>query len=482
MNKMKKLLALLLAAVLCLGMATVAMAANDDGSYNLSIKTVANHTYKIYQLATGTVSENGETLSNIAVGANAAANTSVTDITALVSKTGTELGEAAVALVDVNSSPIAIVVGDGSTKTVTLAGGYYVVVDSFTNSDAVVGNDVESPVMVEIVKDTTMTPKATGTPVDDKKIDEGEDGATASGKYSVGDDVPFVLTATMPSSIAVYNTYKLEFVDTLSDGLTLNQDSIQVFVDDSETAVADTAYTFTKTEKGFTVSFADVKAAPINAGEGTVIKVKYTAKLNEAAEETNVETNKSHINYSNNPESTGTGETDDKEVKVFHFSFDINKVDGETKEPLSGAGFTLYKWNEKAEGEDKYELVEEIAAEDGKTTFNFKGLGEGQYKLVESTTPDGYNTMVDVEFQIVPVIDEATGTVSSLKATKLDGTDLYPGDATTYSIAATITNDKGTNLPSTGGIGTTIFYVIGGILVVGAGVLLITKKRMSHNG
>ena len=478
MKNMKKLLALLLAVVLCLGMTTVAMAA--DTTYTLSIKTISGHTYKVYQLATGDVSADGKTLSNIARGANAATSTTVENITDLVGMSGTDLGNAALALVDTETTPTGTVIGDGTTQTVTLSGGYYVVVDSFTTEGTeATEQDKLSPVMVEIVKDTTMTPKATGTPTDDKKIDEG-DGVTASGKYSVGDDVPFVLTATMPSSIAVYETYKLEFVDTLSSGLTLNEDSIQVFVGDSETAIAASAYTVTKTANGFTVSFADVKVAPISAGEGTVIKVKYTAELDENAKTTDVETNESHIIYSNDPKTDGTGVTENKEVKVFDFSFDVNKVDGETGQPLAGAGFTLYKWNDELEGEDKYEQVEVIAAADNKTTFNFKGLGEGQYKLVESTTPDGYNTMADIEFKVVSVIEN--GVVTSLKATKLDGADLYNGDATTYSIAATIKNDAGTNLPSTGGIGTTIFYVIGGILVVGAGVLLITKKRMSHNG
>lgn len=477
MKMMKKCLALLLVAVLCLGMATVAMATDENAAtYKLSIKTVANHTYKVYQLATGDVSADGNTLSNIAVGANAKAGTAVADITALVGQSGTDLGNAAYALID-EAAPINTVMGDGTTQTVTLPGGYYVVVDSFTTEGTVESDsDKLSPVMVEIVKDTTMTPKATGTPVDDKKIDEGEEGATASGKYSVGDDVPFVLTATMPSAIAVYDKYQLTFTDTMSTGLTFNND-VQVFVDDSETALDASAYTVAATENGFTVSFADVKADPINAVEGTVIKVKYTAELNENALERNEETNESHITYSNDPKSDSTGETEDKEVKVFDFSFDVNKIDGETKEALTGAGFTLYKWNAETE---EYTQVEEIEAADDTSVFNFKGLGEGQYKLVESTTPDGYNTMTDVEFKIVPVIEN--NVVTSLKATTLEGEDLYPGDATKYSIAAEIENDKGTNLPSTGGIGTTIFYVIGGILVVGAGVLLITKKRMSHNG
>ena len=91
----------------------------------------------------------------------------------------------------------------------------------------------------------------------------------------------------------------------------------------------------------------------------------------------------------------------------------------------------------------------------------FEGLEDGTYELIEVVAPAGYNLLT------APV--EAT----------VSGSDT---DTTTLSVSKTIENNSGTVLPSTGGIGTTIFYVVGSILVVAAGVLLITKKRMSREG
>ena len=206
----------------------------------------------------------------------------------------------------------------------------------------------------------------------------------------------------------------------------------------------------------------------------------------------------SSLTYTNNPndEQAGeNGETPKDVVIVFTYQTIVNKVtknpaydaskdtgktgtdsDGNTEFiPLKGAGFTLYKKN--ASG--AYEAVgSELKGED-MTTFTWSGLDDGDYKLVETTTPSGYNTIPDIEFTIT-----ATHDVSSDNPTliSLSGGDKFTGVISTGVVSANIENQSGAQLPSTGGIGTTIFYVLGSVLVIGAAVLLVTKKRMSTKG
>ena len=125
MKRIKKFAGALLAMAMVLGMTMTTFAAGNvmpqadknDPTYTLTIKTVANHTYKIYQLATGDVSDDGETLSNVKVGMSAKEGTTVADIQALKDKTGAELGDAAFALINTKVEVTESVVGDGTEKT-----------------------------------------------------------------------------------------------------------------------------------------------------------------------------------------------------------------------------------------------------------------------------------------------------------------------------------------------------------------------------
>lgn len=140
------------------------------------------------------------------------------------------------------------------------------------------------------------------------------------------------------------------------------------------------------------------------------------------------------------------------------------------KKPLAGAGFTLYKWD--AAKNDWAAVGNEIT---GKTTFEFKKLDEGKYKLVETTVPAGYNKADDVEFEIISTLEGTT-----LKDLTVDPSDSFTVTLESGKIETDVVNNAGTELPSTGGMGTTIFYIAGGVLVVAAAVLLITKKRMNN--
>lgn len=270
------------------------------------------------------------------------------------------------------------------------------------------------------------------------------------------------------------------------------------------------------------------------------IIVEYTATLNgDAVVGVPGNPNEVYLEYSNDPNYKGEGKKDDEEdddeptgdtpkdkVVVFTYQLDGTKVD-ENDDPLAGAGFTLYKWvdylPDNAEAEEPtyknktlpalpedwdktvytgtdltpksdhgtWIVVKEldVTGSDGK--FGFKGLDDGEYVLVETTVPDKYNKADDIYFTISAdheVLDDdpeltelnitfKQGSTEGTWAANLHAEGEYTGkyDGT---FGGNIENNKGTSLPSTGGIGTTIFYIVGGLLVVFTGVLLITKSRM----
>lgn len=271
----------------------------------------------------------------------------------------------------------------------------------------------------------------------------------------------------------------------MSDGLTFNADSVTVTVDG--TAVT-TGYEVVTEDLDdgctFEVRFADLKnIKAVKAGSKVV--VNYTAKLNENAvigEGGN--TNVSKLEYSNNPYGDGTGVTPEDKVIVFTYNLIANKVDGNNA-PLEGAGFTLYKLDSTTG--DYVAVGNEIT---GVTTFYFKGVDAGQYKLVETTVPAGYNKADDLVFSVEAtydttsdnpelktlVVKDASGKVVS------EGTEaIFTATLRTGAVSTDVQNLSGTELPATGGIGTKIFYTVGAIIMIVAAVLLITRKRTAKN-
>ena len=166
---------------------------------------------------------------------------------------------------------------------------------------------------------------------------------------------------------------------------------------------------------------------------------------------------------------------------MFTYDAIVNKVDGEG-EALEGAGFTLYKW--VADENNWVAVGDEIT---GVTTFTFEGLDVGKYKLVETTVPNGYNKAADIIFYVEATYDdtkdpvELTGlVVKDEDGNVISGENLtFTADKTEGEVETDVVNKAGIELPSTGGMGTTIFYIFGGALVVIAVVLLVTKKRMT---
>ena len=506
MKHIKKLASLLLVLVMVFALATTAFA--EETTYSITINNSAkDHTYEAYQIFTGDLS--GTTLSNIVWGSGVseAGQTALGDAAAKAETLKTEADAKAfakaVAPYLTTAAGSANTVTDGKYVISGLAAGYYLVKDQ---DGSLTGDaDAYTEYIIKVVSDTTATPKSS-VPTVEKKVKDTNDstGVTSdwqdSADYDIGDSIPFQLKATLADNVSSYTTYKVVFHDTLSKGLTYNNDA-KVYIDGTET----NGFTVTATVNAdgtttLTVSCDDVKA--LGAGNSSVITVEYTAKLNENAVLGSAgNPNEVYLEYSNNPNKSEsgnneTGETPKDVVIVFTYKTIINKVDSENK-PLTGAAFKLEKLIKGKDGAaDTWTTVKEFNVDETTTSFTFSGLDDGQYKLTETKTPVGYNTIDPIYFVIEATHDETADapTLKTLNAYLTDANgnkqtemkdgesvniDLGTVDLTAGSITTTVVNKSGSELPSTGGIGTTIFYVLGGVLVLAAVVLLVTKKRMS---
>lgn len=513
MKHIKKLASLLLVLVMVFALATTAFA--EETTYSITINnSTAGHTYEAYQIFTGDLATNeagNKVLSNIVWGSGVseAGQTALGDAAAkaetLITEADAKAFAKAVAPYLTTAAGSANTVTDGKYVISGLAAGYYLVKDQ---DDSLTGdNDSYTEYIIQVVGNVTATPKS-DVPEVQKKVKDINDSTDTtktdwqdSADYDIDDSIPFQLKATLADNVSSYTTYKVVFHDTLSKGLTYNNDA-KVYIGGTET----NGFTVTATVNAdgtttLTVSCDDVKA--LGAGNSSVITVEYTAKLNENAVLGSAgNPNKVYLEYSNNPnksesgENHETGKTPEDTVIVFTYQTIINKVDSENK-PLTGAAFKLEKLIKGKDGAaDTWTTVKEFTVDETTTSFTFSGLDDGQYKLTETKTPAGYNTIDPIYFVIEATHDATADTpaLTVLKAYLTDengnkktevkdgetvNIDLGTVDLTAGSITTTVVNKSGSELPSTGGIGTTIFYVLGGVLVLAAVVLLVTKKRMS---
>ena len=289
----------------------------------------------------------------------------------------------------------------------------------------------------------------------------------------VGQTVTYTIKGKVPDTTG-FDKYTYEITDTMSDGLTFNRNSLAVKVGSAD-VTADTdkctiTYEATTAPNTFKVT---IKVKNCKVGDDIV--VTYNATVNEKAIAV-VSENKAELTYSNNPADSESKTTTPPEiVKVYSAKIVIDKYEaGKEDTKLPNAQFVLYKeqtpgkpdtavyykWNET---DKKVEWVADMTAADVVKTDDdgaayFKGLDNGDYYLVETKAPDGYNQLTEPH--------KVTVAGSSTDTTKL-------------TAIAKVANSTGTELPSTGGMGTTVFYVLGFALVMGAVVLLVTKKRMS---
>ena len=421
--------------------------------------------------------------------------------------------------------------------TVNLEDGYYLFVDTQTAPDGV---DAYNPALLQVTGQTITIKQKYSVPEVEKKVSDTEDGGLGDAvDAGIGDSVYFTLAGTLPMNWEDYDSYKYIFHDTLSDGLKYNGD-VKVYLaakgTDGEpdlagkTEIAKGADGYTVNPDGasaagggtLTVTFADLKKVGGVTAESCII-VEYSATLTEAAVIGKPgNTNTVKLEYSNNPNtsddpSKDTGETPGDTVYVFTYELDGTKVDGQTpNKTLKDAQFVLYRgkdgadptyadgiptnveyalvaggklegWTESREtamgtdGNGKGMLVSDV---DG--LFGVSGLDAGTYYLEEVKAPAGYNLLkapvkltIDAEISGGDAETNQPPTIGKLDLITegKDGSITTPGDKDNGTVSLEVQNNMGALLPSTGGMGTTLFYIAGAALVLAAGVLLVMKRR-----
>ncbi len=409
--------------------------------------------------------------------------------------------------------------------------GYYLV----KNTAVPTGDSTETAYtnyILEVVGNVSVEPKVGVPTVDKKVLNQDEDSLVNAITANIGDQVAFTLTGTLPDNYDDYQSYKYVFHDTLSKGLTLEKTNYGVYVqnDNGEptdiTTSAKEHYTFTSTtgddgKTTITVTFENLKEIEgVTINKDSKIIVEYAATLNQNAQVgSNGNDNKVYLEYSNDPNATGegtTGKTPEDEVKVYTFQLDITKVDAQNNNTkLKNAKFVLstkgnlnlndiddsgIPTNKKdliavSETPAKYTVNDTPNTDTAKNSYvmstddngalNISGLKPNKYYLYETKAPDGYNrrtTAIPIEIKATVTKDSVTGlTINADNEKKQDSDSLKwtNGNISTGVVSATITNTAGSNLPSTGGMGTKLFYVVGGLLMAGAAIVLVIKKRRS---
>lgn len=532
MKSMKKLVTLLLSLVMLCALALPAMAEGDD-NYSITINgAVAGHTYTAYQVFKGVYysgkrqvkEQEAEYLSDVEWGKDVEGSAILSELktnetlgtkfaaadsaekVAYVLQTMTDksadLDEFARVVghhLKADSSSGSVVIPDGDTTKLgvipKLSAGYYFVKDS----DKIADGEIATKFLVEVVGNANVTVKATA-PTIEKKIVNGDDSNHTS--VNIGDQVEFELTAKVPD-MANFDTYTFTISDTLSKGLTFDAQSVVVNIDnvrlEATTNYKLTAPTNPEKDNTFKIEFTKKQLGDnVKHDTGATIVVTYKATLNSNALTTDKESNKATLEYSNNPagEGTGTVKTPDVPVYIYDFDIDVDKYDdtdnkdggtANKEKKLAGAEFILYKevteneqkttyyykWDDSTKEvkwvTNKKEATPKTTTTDGKASF--QGIAAGSYFLEETKAPDGYNKLKAPKAVTITAEYDGNGKLTKSSAT-------HTGE-TQYIQTVEVPNKAGAVLPSTGGIGTTIFYVLGSILALGAAVLLIVKKRMN---
>ncbi len=498
MKKMKRILAFALAMVMILAMNMTVFADNDTtpAKYSITINNAeSGHTYEAYQIFAGDLSEG--VLSNMKWGAGvtAAGQTALGN----AATKAESLENATDAKTRAFAEAMSVYLGTASKSVNTATGdkyvmdgldaGYYLIKDkdgSMQDSE-----NAYTLFILQVTGNQEVAAKSDKPTVIKKVMDTNDSTAVTTGwqdsaDYDIGDRVPFQLTATLPKNMDKYTTYKVVFHDTLSAGLTYNVD-YTVKINGKEVDKEN----FTPAYEGTSLSFACNDVVALGATNNSTIEIVYSATLNENAvigSEGNP--NEVYLEFSNNPNNSGfgnteTGKTPTDKVIVFTYKVDINKIN-EKEEPLNGAAFKLEKSITGVAGNaNQWITVKEYEAKEDQNAFEFTGIDDGTYRITETATPDGYNTIDPIEFTVVAEHDAAADEpkLKSLTGNKASG-DVFVSAVTfegntspTGTLSGNIINFSGSTLPSTGGTGRVLIYTVGAILAFVAGIVLVAKKR-----
>jgi len=334
-------------------------------------------------------------------------------------------------------------------------------------------------------------------PTVDKKVQVNGTGQNAT-DAKIGDTLTFTLTSTIPD-MSAYSTYTFNFKDTLSKGLTFEQvKSVKV---EDKTLSVNTDYTVTPPtapNNTLTVAMNDFKAKQ-QANAGKKITVTYTATLNKDAVVGGAgNVNSATIQYSNNPSTNGTGDSEPSKVRVFTYGFTVDKYTGDqytdAATRLAGAKFTLAPKNGSAisfvqvsAGSATANAVYRVAnaGETGATTtittpangkVVFEGLKNGEYTLTETEAPAGYNKLASAIGVKVNGQNDGTDTTNATVTITYNNDNGSSYSQTASNGVIPVRNKSGAILPSTGGMGTIAFTVIG-VLVIALGVAWTLKRK-----
>ena len=417
----------------------------------------------------------------------------------------------------------AVKTADGYEYTISgegMTAGYYLIEDTSAQMGA---NDFQTHFILAVVKDTSVTTKG-DVPYPQKTV-----GETLDGTYSeyitnmLYKPFYFKVDVSLAADLHEYDEYFLNIIDTMSKGIEyLGLEEVYVLRgDNSRTYLAKEgqwiigegqyAVSVAEVENGettITINFPNIlnmsyddngtQHKIVLNGEESIV-VKYQAQLTDEAVIGNLNENEVYIEFTNGPRPDQGGISLPDYAWVFPFGLKVNKVDADNREVmLPGAEFVLYHIH--GEDEKMYAVVVDGKIDHWTNNVNeattlvtdsngqiiVDGLDDNQmYYLHETKAPEGYNKLFsDVQFILYADIRTGSDGIPYVNGIEyyVDGQQFITNSGTDFEagrIVVTVLNDKGNTLPSTGGIGTTLFYVFGGLMVAGAAVLLITKKRMA---
>lgn len=516
MKNVKKLASLLLALLMVFSLAAAASAA--------TVTNQTSHSYAAYRIFSGTQAENSVPLGDVEWGegvdgaalltalkgdsrfnvGNDDANIFASCTTALdvadVLSAYPDKSDVAKAFANVAARHLTTVtatIADNATS-VELPAGYYLLVDTSTPGQ----DDARNTALLQMTNQDITIESKYSVPSVDKSVQDTDGSWGESADWEIGSDVPFKLEGTLPTNYEDYEAYKYVFHDTLNSALKYNGD-VKVYVQngDAKTQILSgftVAPDAAATAGGgtLTVTFGNLKMIA-GVSSSSKIVVEYTAELlSTAVIGGSGNKNEVYLEYANDPNATGkgtTGNTKTDEVLVFTYELDVTKVDGKDgTTTLANAEFVLLSSDKtKAAKVSNGKLVEWVTVPEGtKLTsggdgkFVIAGLDAGGYYLRETKAPAGYNLLGnDIGITITATLDksENSPSLTALKISVQNGPDATAtesnGNVTMGIVSTVVENVAGVQLPLTGGIGTTVFYIAGSVLVLTAAGLPVTRKR-----